>query len=196
MKRLIAATLAASMLSVNAGVYCSGYTAHFSVSVPTATEIQGRPGGTAVWIMNPAGTDGAYLSSDGRWIYSSTPAYADYRPRLSQPAVQTISACVPDFSYATEGGELACASHTFFAGGWQIWSAVGGFTAEAEQRVNQRENRINEINAQLIAQGRSPRTFDRQRWIESEIARDGRNRAAVVLTIPGGLDCRPPETGN
>lgn len=196
MKKLIALALAGALVSAQASTYCSGATAYFSVNVPTAFEIQGRPGGTAIWIMNPSGTDGAYLTADGRWIYSGTPAYADYHPRLWQPASQTISACVPDFSYAIEGGELACASYTYFVAGWQVWTAVGGLTLEAEHRVDEREARIRQINEQLVVQGRSPRPFNRQRWIESEVARDGKNRAAAVLAIPGGLDCRPPDNGN
>lgn len=193
MKKLALSILATTAIGAQAATFCSGTTAYFSVTVPTAADIQGRPGGTAIWIMNPGQTDGAYLTADGRWIYSGTPAYADYRPRSSQPASQVVSACVPDFSNLMEGYELACASHTYSVGGWQIWAAVGGLTIEAEQRINERESRMHAINRQLIDQGRPPRSFDRQRWIESEVAREAKNRAAALLTLPGGLDCRPLE---
>lgn len=194
LKAFLLPLLTAAAAAAHAGVYCSGYTAQLSVATPVPADIVGRPGGVAVWIMSPDEQYGAYLSQDGRWIYDRTPQYGDYRPALSMPASVTVSACVPDFARIDEYGEVGCAQATYGTAGWHVWIAPGGLTAQAEARVDSTQQRMADINASLVAQGRQPRPFDRQRWIEAEVLKNGRNNARAVLTVPA-IDCSPPDTG-
>lgn len=156
----------------------------------------GRPGFVA--LVAEKGDDAAYLSSDGRWVYDRMPYHHEYRIFNALPSSFTFSYCIPEPGYEEYVGESLMCNNltTAFAQGASIYATYGALTPEIEQKANEREARVADTNARLIALGKSPRAFDRQRYIESMVLKDAREKnARVVGTVPF-VDCTPPEFGN
>lgn len=200
-KHIIALALTVSAAAVNAGAavsfYCNGYypAGRVTLSISDA----GHPGFVAVVAEAQSGEGGAFLSSSGEWVYDRMPWRHEYQEFASLPASISIDFCIPAMTYEEYGGErLSCnASMTSaFSAGPKLWVTWGALTPEIQADVDQREATFQARNARLIAAGKEPRTFDKQRWIESAILRDARQKNAQYVGEVPYIDCTPPDYGS
>lgn len=167
-----------------------------SSTLTIAPQDVGRPGFVA--LVAEKGDDAAYLSQNGQWVYDRMPYHHEYRIFNALPSSFTFDYCIPELSYGEYGGQTLMCNNltTAFAQGATIYATYGALTPEIEQKANEREARVADTNARLIALGKSPRSFDRQRYIESMVLKDAREKnVRAVGTVPF-VDCTPPEFGN
>ncbi|MCL5969696.1 MAG: hypothetical protein M1359_10810 [Betaproteobacteria bacterium] len=190
----VAALAAAAMTAQAQTVYCIFDRAHARVTMPISAEAVGHPG--FVLLYATRGDETGFLLSNGQWT-DQIPDRDNLTNLPSMPSSFTFDFCIPEpvESEFSSVPFARCAQTSWFAQGFQVHVTYGALTPALRTEIDQREAAMDAHNARLIAAGREPRTFDRQRWIEARIQREARdNIQENVWTVPF-IDCRPPDTG-
>lgn len=174
-------------------VGCAGETAVGSVNLPISQP--GLPGFVALFATRGE-HEGGYLSPGG-WIYDRFPQRHEFMILPSLPASFRFDFCIPELRHSEWFSEpiLVCSQTSFFAAGFNLHATYGVLTPEIQADADRREAMMIQHNQRLVASGRAPREFDKQRWTEALVMRGARDRVVQVMTIPGNVDCRPPDTG-
>lgn len=190
---IAAATSGAMAQSASATFSCDpGHFVVGTVTLQIRPQDGGRPGFVALAAEIPGGGSGAYLSQAGTWISNTIPGDHEFARYASLPSSVVFSFCVPE---VIDGTATGCAVTTAGSVGTALYATWGAQTPEIEADANARERAMQATNARLISLGKPQREFDRQRWIESAVAREGRNNAVFAGTVPF-VDCTPPDTGH
>lgn len=193
----VALLLAAGSMQAQTVTATFGCTADYRVAGTVTLTIPaadvGRPGFVA--LVAERGEDAAYLDPVGNWIYSRMPYANEYRRFNALPSSVTFNFCSPEPAVSEFGQqEFVCAMTSAFSAGTTLHASWGALTPAIEQQANEREASMAATNERLISLGREPRSFDRQRFIESAVLRDARMvNPKVVGTVPF-IDCTPPDT--
>lgn len=190
----VAALAAAAMTAQAQTAYCSFDRAHARVTMPISAEAVGHPG--FVLLYATRGDETGFLLSNGQWT-DQIPDRDNLTNLPSMPSSFTFDFCIPEpvESEFSSVPFAQCAQTSWFAQGFQVHVTYGALTPALRAEIDQREAAMDAHNARLLAAGREPRTFDRQRWIEARIQRAARdNIQENVWTVPF-IDCRPPDTG-
>ena len=190
----VAALAAATMTAQAQTAYCSFDRAHARVTMPISAEAVGHPG--FVLLYATRGDETGFLLSNGQWT-DQIPDRDNLTNLPSMPSSFTFDFCIPEpvESEFSSVPFARCAQTSWFAQGFQVHVTYGALTPALRAEIDQREAAMDAHNARLLAAGREPRTFDRQRWIEARIQRAARdNIQENVWTVPF-IDCRPPDTG-
>lgn len=191
----IAAILPTATATAQSSVGCSAEMAVGATSVAIDAAHVGMPG--FVLLSATRGDhEFGYLSPTG-WVADDVPAPHQWMLVPALPSSFQFDFCLPELRHSEWSSEpfLACSQTSFFAAGFELHVTYGALTPAIETAVAQRAELISRRNAQLIELGRSPVAFDRERWIDALVMREARERVQHVMTIPPGVDCRPPDTG-
>jgi len=189
----LASVVYAQSASSSFGCTHDPYLAVGSTTINIRPSDVGRPGFIALGAE--LGNESAFLSSSGNWVYGRMPSAGEYRRFDALPATYTFHFCVPQPA-TNEWGDpidgLMCSMTSHFAAGAALRASWGALTPEIEQQADFRESSIAASNARLISAGRAPRSFDRQRFIESAVLRDARMVNPVSAGSVPFIDCTPP----
>lgn len=188
-------SMATASASAQSSVGCSAEMAVGATSAAIDAAHVGMPG--FVLLSATRGDyEFGYLSPTG-WVADDVPAPHQWMLVPALPNSFRFDFCLPEFRHSEGFSEpfLACSQTSFFAAGFELHVTYGALTPAIEAAVAQRAELIGRRNAQLIELGRSPVAFDRERWIDALVMREARERVQHVMTIPPGVDCRPPDTG-
>lgn len=192
---ILSMATASASASAQSSVGCSAEMAVGATSVAIDSAHVGMPG--FVLLSATRGEyEFGYLSPTG-WVADDVPAPHQWMLVPALPSSFRFDFCLPELRHSEWFSEpfLACSQTSFFAAGFELHVTYGALTPAIEAAVAQRAELIGLRNAQLIELGRNPVAFDRERWIDALVMREARERVQHVMTIPLGLDCRPPDTG-
>lgn len=190
------ATITGSALAQSAST-AFGCTSNHLAAGATTLQIRpadvGRPGFVA--LVAERGDDMAFLDPAGNWVFSRMPFSHEYRRFTALPSSITFNFCAPEPTTSDSGQqEFFCSMTTRFAAGTTLHATWGALTPETEQQANDRESSMAATNERLISLGREPRSFDRQRFIESAVLRDARMVNPIIAGVVPFVDCTPPDT--
>ena len=180
----VAALAAAAMTAQAQTAYCIFDRAHARVTMPISAEAVGHPG--FVLLYATRGDETGFLLSNGQWT-DQIPDRDNLTNLPSMPSSFTFDFCIPEpvESEFSSVPFAQCAQTSWFAQGFQVHVTYGALTPALRAEIDQREAAMDAHNARLLAAGREPRTFDRQRWIEARIQRAAPdNIKENVWTVP------------